>query len=73
MVDTDRLRAAVKESGLKYGYIAKRLALSYQGLQNKIENKTEFLFSEAVAFAILLNIASLNEREMIFFKQKVEK
>lgn len=73
MTDSAALREKIKERGLKYGYIAKKLGLSYYGLSLKIENKNEFRTSEVALLCEMLNITSLKEKERIFFAQKVER
>ena len=52
MTNTTLLKAKIDASGYKMKYIANRIGLSYQGLLNKIRNKTDFtpLFPEGLPF-----------------------
>ena len=56
MTNTELLNAAIGKSGLKKSFIAKKLGLSLKGLQNKLENNTEFKASEIVILQKILNI-----------------
>lgn len=42
MTDTNALRSAIADSGLKYKALAEIMGLSPYALQMKIDNKTEF-------------------------------
>lgn len=66
MTDTEKLRAAIRDSGYKYSHIANELGLSTYGLQRKIDNLSEFRASE---IARLVKILKLSEQEsqQIFF------
>lgn len=68
MTDTAKLRTIIKESGLKYEYIAESLGITYQGLKNKIENIREFKASEIVRMCDILNISE--RRDEIFFAKQ---
>ncbi len=46
MTNTELLRKRIDQSGYKMSFIAQKLKLSYQGLLNKINNKSEFKASE---------------------------
>ena len=72
MTDTLRLRERIKDSGLKYQYIADKMGLSRFGLMKKIENETEFKTSEVEKLCEILSIDSLDERMAIFFAKEVE-
>ncbi len=72
MVDTKKLRDLIHDNGLKYQFIATRLGITRYALLKKIENKTEFKPSEILKLCKLLKIESLEEREKIFFKLKVD-
>ena len=65
MTDTAKLNGAIGASGLKKSFIAKRLGLSLKGLQNKLENNSEFKASEIVLFQELLKIDD-ETRDQIF-------
>lgn len=49
MTDTELLREKIESSGYKLQFIAKSLGLTYQGLLNKINNRSEFRASEIQA------------------------
>lgn len=65
MTDTVKLKAIIKESGLKYEFIAQSLGITYQGLKNKIENVREFKASEISRMCEILKIS--DNRDEIFF------
>ncbi len=67
MTDTVALKKLIKNSGLKYRFIASELNITYQGLKNKIENVNEFKTGEVDMLCKLLSITSLREKEKIFF------
>jgi hypothetical protein len=67
MTNTDLLKKKVKDSGLKYTYLAQRLNLSREGLSKKFNNETEFKASEIAILCSLLKIVSPTEKESIFF------
>lgn len=56
MTNSKLLKIAIMESGFKIGYIAERLDITYQGLKNKVENKTEFKASEIRVLCDVLKI-----------------
>ena len=68
MTDTAALRDTIKNSGLKYNFIASKLGLSTMGLLKKVENETEFKASEIKKLSELLRLTS-DERDRIFFAQ----
>ena len=72
MTDTKALRKKIKEKGVKLKFLAEKAGLTYQGLMNKIDNKTDFTTSEILAICEVLNITSLKERESIFFAKDVD-
>ena len=65
MTNTDMLKKAIEESGLKLSYIAEKLGISRAGLRNKLQNKTEFTESEIIKLSQLLNLNS-EARDQIF-------
>ena len=72
MTDRELLDIVICESGLKRGFIAEQLGLSYQGFLNKVNNRTPFTAKEIQIFKDLLNLPT--ERMMaIFFKPDVDK
>lgn len=67
MTNTELLREAIQNSGLKIQFIADKLELSRFALNNKIENRTQFKSGEIKALCELLGIESLSDKERIFF------
>lgn len=55
MTDTVALKKLIKNSGLKYRFIASELNITYQGLKNKIENVNEFKTGEVDMLCKLLS------------------
>ena len=72
MVNTILLRQIIKNSGLKYQYIAENLGITRYALANKLENKSEFKACEILKLTKLLHIESLEQKENIFFTEKVD-
>ncbi|QUH28253.1 hypothetical protein [Vallitalea guaymasensis] len=68
MTNTIELEIAIKRSGLTKREIAKQLGLSEMGLYKKIKNITEFKASEIF---LLSKILAINDKEKIFFSEKV--
>lgn len=66
MTDTELLREKIENSGYKLQFIAKSLGRTYQGLLNKINNRSEFRASEIQALYDLLGLTE-KERVAIFF------
>ena len=73
VTNTLRLREKILKSGLKYKYIAEQMGLTRYGLMRKINNQYEFKSSEIAMLCDILHIDSLEEKEKIFFAQRVEK
>ncbi len=72
MTNTKLLNDKITKSGLKRNFIAEKLGLSYYGLKLKIDNENEFKASEISALCDLLNIKTVEEKESIFFTNKVD-
>lgn len=72
MTDEKQLRNIISTKGLKLKYVAEYIGLSYYGFLLKLTNRKEFKTSEVVALCDLLDIKSLQDRESIFFAQKVD-
>lgn len=70
MTQTELLKEIISKSGLKYGYIAEKVGLTYQGLKNKIENKNLFNVEEVDKLCTILNITDVNQKEKIFFAKR---
>ena len=71
MTDSIKLKQKIIESGYRRKYIADMMGLSYYGLQNKVEGRTDFKAREIVRICDLLNI-DVNDREAIFFAPDVD-
>ena len=72
MTDTEALREIIKNSGLKFEYIAKCLEITRFSLTKKIENVTEFKASEVQKMCDVLQIGDPKVKEAIFFAQTVD-
>lgn len=73
MTNTELLEEKIAASGYKKSYIAKAIGLkSAYGLAKKIRNENEFKASEIDILCRILKIDSLDEKEQIFFANKVE-
>ena len=71
MVNTKLLREKIDEHGFNMLFVAQKLGITYQGLLNKMQNKSEFTASEIQILTSLLNLTE-KERNKIFFAHKVE-
>ena len=56
MVNTEELRAIIKESGYKFEYLAGQLDITRYSLRNKVENITEFKATEIMKLSKILNL-----------------
>ena len=72
MTNTNLLLEKIKESGLKIGYIAESLGISYHWFRKKVHNEVAFKAYEIQILCELLNITDPHEKERIFFAQNVE-
>ncbi len=72
MTETEKLKKVISDSGLKYSYIAEKVGLTYQGLKNKIENKSLFNVEEVEKLCNILDITDINQKEEIFFAKRCE-
>lgn len=68
MTDTELLRRVIRNSGLKYGYIAEKLGLSRAGLLLKVENKTEFKQSEIAQLSKILQLSQQLKEDIFYSK-----
>lgn len=66
MTNTKLLREKIDQSGYKLRYIARKVGITYQGLLNKINNRSEFRANEIQALYDLLDLTE-KERVDIFF------
>ena len=71
MTDSYLLRKKIDESGYKVRFVAGKLGLTYQGLQKKIANATQFKASEIQTLKVLLGLTN-EERDKIFFAPVVD-
>lgn len=67
-----KLKKRIDESGLKLGFIADRLEISYAWLKKKIDGDVAFKAYEIQILCDLLDITDLQEKEDIFFANDVE-
>ena len=72
MTNRKLLEKKIKESGLKLGFIAEKLGISYHWLKRKINGEVPFKAYEIKILCDLLGITDLQEREEIFFAENVE-
>ena len=66
MTNTELLRKKIDESGYKLLFIAEKCGLSYQGLMNKVNGKSEFTAPEIGKLRTLLKLCP-DDVERIFF------
>lgn len=71
MTDTEELKSLIRDSGIKYVSIAKKLGITYYSLQKKIKNEREFKASEIAKLCDILRIENSTQKDQIFFKKKV--
>lgn len=64
--NTELLEKRIAQTGLKKCYIAERIGLSRQHLNNCINNRAEFRANQMAILCDLLNI-DIHEKEAIFF------
>ena len=69
MIDLEKLRNLIDDSGLKMNFIANELNLSRESLYHKLEGKTEFKVSEVQKLTRVLNMSN-DMRNIIFFKNQ---
>lgn len=67
MTNTELLKNAIDESGLKVGFIASFVGISRQLLWKKVNNLTPFNQYEIDKMCEVLKITSLKQKEAIFF------
>ena len=67
MTNTKLIKDKIDASGLKLGFIAEKLDISYHWLKKKIENEVPFKAYEIQILCDLLNITDLQEKDSIFF------
>lgn len=67
MTNTVLLEEAIRNSGLKKSYIAKRVGLTPAGFRNCVTNRAEFKTGQIKILCEVLGIESLEMKEAIFF------
>ena len=72
MTNGELLKLKIKESGLKLGFIVKKLNTSYAWFNKKLENEKDFNAAEIQMLCEILGITDLAEKERIFFASNVE-
>jgi len=65
MTDVKRLKARIQRSGLKLGYIAEKMGITYPSLTKKVHNRTRFTADEVKRLCGILGIG-LKEMDEIF-------
>lgn len=68
MTDTALLDEVIKQSGMKYNYLAEKLGLSNYGFYKKRNGITEFTVSEVVKLSDLLHLPR-DLRDKIFLPE----
>ena len=58
MPDTEKLKNAIANSGMKRKFIAKQLGISYYGLQKKVNGDTDFKGSEIALMRDILRLSN---------------
>ena len=72
MTNTELLKKAIEESGMKIGTILQRMNIrSYSTLREKIENRREFTASEIKSLCDILHLDK-GQMEDIFFANDAE-
>lgn len=69
MTDTAKLKAAIIAKGYRQEDVAKKLNISTQSLNYKINNKRDFRASEIEKLKFILDIENI---DVIFFAQSVD-
>lgn len=72
MTNTALLKKKIGASGLKLGFIAEKLGISYHWLNKKISGEVDFKAYEIQILCNLLGIDNLEEKDKIFFALNVE-
>ena len=71
MTNRKLLLKKIESSGLKLGFIAEKLGISYNWLKKKIDGEVSFKVYEVQILCNVLNIKDLQEKENIFFAENV--
>lgn len=65
MTNSNLLKAKIVENGLNQLGISRKMGMSYQTLNSKINNKSEFTAKEILKLCEILHISS--EKDIYFF------
>ena len=71
MTDTKKLKQKIKESGLKFGFLASSCGITQRTFYNKVNNKTPFVQNEILVLKVLLRLTD-EDITAIFFADKVD-
>lgn len=71
MTNVTLLRQKIDDSGLKMSFIAEQLNMTPQGLYKKLQNGSDWLFSQVMIIKKLLQLSD-EEVNIIFFNDDVE-
>lgn len=72
MTNTSKLLNIIQKSGLKLGYIAEKIGITYPSLRRKIYNESSFTQTEISILCELLKISSGDEIKENFFTDIIE-
>lgn len=72
MTNSELLKQAIRNRGIKLGWVADTLGITRQALSDKISNRTEFKASEINTLLTILDL-TMQEGKDIFFAEKVGK
>lgn len=72
MINTNEFKAAMLRAGLSMDALAKMIGISTASLSYKVNNRREFTTTEIKSASAALNL-SVDERDLIFFADHVEK
>ena len=70
MVDLEKLKAKIKDSGMTVVAISQKSGILRETLYNKLNGKSEFSASEILSLTEVLSLTR-NERDAIFFADNV--
>lgn len=71
MTNSKELQQRIKDKGLRIGWVAEQLELTYQGFWKKLHGKSSFTFAEVWRLKKILELTN-NEIDAIFFAEDVD-
>ena len=71
MIDSKRLREEIKKRGLRLGWMAERLEISYQAFWKKLNGQSNFSAADVWEIKKILGLSD-EEVESIFFAKDVD-